>query len=167
MGEDCVLETLTETQGEGILTPTHEQLWDWATPKRMQRLWSKIEKQSGEMACWNWTGAKQDGYGVMYLTIEGKKSPVLVHRLMLVMRSGKDYPAEYPVARHVVCRNRACCNPKHVQVGTHADNVQDTWNDAAVDQRGKKSRIPYIASIAVPGPVVGADIGPCGSVTTM
>jgi hypothetical protein len=66
------------------MTPTHEQLWKF-TPKTMQRLWSKIEMQPGEMDCWLWTGATQDGYGQIYITIDGKRSAVPVHRVMLVL----------------------------------------------------------------------------------
>lgn len=170
MGEDCVLETLTETQGDTSLTPTHEQLWKWFTPKTMQRFWSKIEELPGEMDCWRWTGATQDGYGAFYLTVDGKRIAVPVHRAMHVLRSGKDYPAEYPVARHVVCRNRACCNPEHVQVGTQSQNVLDSWNDAVEDHCGKKRRkSPYrsIAPIAAYRPPVGVDCVSRGSLTTM
>jgi hypothetical protein len=133
----------------------------------MQRFWSKIKEQPGEMKCWLWTGAKQNGYGVIYLTVADKKIVMLVHRVTLILRSGKDYPEECPVVRHVVCGKRACCNPAHLLAGTQAQNVQDSWNDATIDHRGKKSRIPYIAPIAIPGPVVGADIGPYVPVTTL
>jgi hypothetical protein len=149
------------------MTPTHEQLWEWFTPKTMQRLWAKIEMQPGEMDCWLWTGATQDGYGMIYLTIDGKRRALPVHRIMLVLCYAADYPAEHPVARHVVCRNRACCKPSHVRVGTESNNVQDSWNDAALDHRGKKRRKSPYRPIAVSRPVLGADIGPCGSATTM
>lgn len=117
------------------MTPTHEQLWQWATPKRMENLWRKIEKV-GE--CWLWIGAVTNDYGYAYLKIEGKDCSVPVHRLLMVLCYGADFPDELPKARHFVCDNTLCCNPRHVLVGTDADNRSDQINQ---DQSLRRQRI--------------------------
>ena len=127
----------SEEKQKKRMTPTHNQFWQWFSPKKMQKLWSKIQVQKSD--CWVWTGAKGDGYGITYITIDGKKIAIPVHRVMVVLFSGKDFPADSPIARHT-CRNRSCCNPQHLVSGTDAENIQDSWNDATVDRRGKRNR---------------------------
>ena len=124
------------------MTPTHKQLWQWFTPRTMQRLWAKIEAH-GESGCWLWTSATKDGYPIVYVTIDGKRIAFSVHRLMMVLSSAKDIPDEL-VVRHITCRNRVCCNPAHLALGSDGDNVQDTWNDAAVSRGGKKRRRSWV-----------------------
>jgi HNH endonuclease len=117
------------------MTPTHEQLWEWITPERMQRVWSKIEMQAD---CWIWTGASTHDYGYIYPTIDGKECGVPVHRLMMVLCYGADFPDGLPVARHLVCDNTLCCNPRHVLVGTDEQNRADQTEQ---DQTNRRERI--------------------------
>jgi hypothetical protein len=117
------------------MTPTHKQLWEWLTPKRMMRLFSKIEMQAGEMDCWLWTGAKTNDYGQAYLTIEGEECGVPVHRLLMVLCYGRDFPEDVPIARHYVCGNTFCCNPRHTLAGTEDDNWDDQMMDDTPERR--------------------------------
>jgi hypothetical protein len=74
---------------------------------------------AGPNECWLWTGRKnRDGYGVV--RISGKKE--LAHRAAYRATFG-DIPTGLSV-RHC-CDNPPCCNPAHLRVGTHADNMQD------------------------------------------
>ena len=69
--------------------------------------------------CWNWNKALTNGYGAIgYL---GQQ--YLVHRLSYELKYGE--PSELLLVRHK-CDNRKCCNPEHLELGTHSDNSTDT-----------------------------------------
>ena len=68
--------------------------------------------------CWEWTRAKtRAGYGETF--VNGKV--VYTHRISVEFFIG-------PIAdkMHVdhLCRNPSCCNPKHLEVVTHAENLR-------------------------------------------
>jgi hypothetical protein len=118
------------------MTPTHEQLWNWASPKRMRNLWKQIETVKGyKLGCWLWTGSDDDeGYGIIQTRIEGKKVVIRVHRLLLVLCYGADFPTAM-VGDHYVCPNRGCCHPMHVLVTTQPDNLKRRRKPRSVQGR--------------------------------
>ena len=91
-----------------------------------ERFWSHVEKK-GENECWNWIGNKNaSGYGrivVRYGSRKvGKRKFIAAHRHAYKITNG-----EIPdgmMIRHS-CNNRACCNPNHLSIGTHQDNMTD------------------------------------------
>lgn len=72
--------------------------------------------------CLVWSGAKNHGgYGMFS---DGKKlGERLTHRIAWTLAAKRPIPAN-AVVRHT-CHNRACCNPQHLVVGTHRDNMRD------------------------------------------
>ncbi len=73
-----------------------------------------------ETGCWVWTAARgRDGYGRLW--VDGKS--VLAHRFAYDQFVG---PIPDGLVLDHLCRNRACCNPEHLRVCTHRENILAT-----------------------------------------
>jgi hypothetical protein len=94
------------------------------TKERLVSFYGKIDV-SGD-GCWLWTASRlPKGYGQFHAGkhVDGKHDVRYAHRTMWELANGRALqPGE--VVRHS-CDNPPCCNPKHLLIGTQADNVAD------------------------------------------
>lgn len=83
-----------------------------------ERFWSKVNV--GDLnECWEWQAARNnDNYG----TFHTKLKTISSHRFCWELTYGK-IPDGLQVLHH--CDNPPCCNPRHLFLGTHLDNMQD------------------------------------------
>lgn len=82
------------------------------------RFWSNVDKR-GTDECWPWmAGRFLEGYGQFRVW----KKHIKAHRFSYEITIG-------PIGKGLLachtCDNPPCCNPKHIFVGTHADNARD------------------------------------------
>lgn len=85
------------------------------------RLLNRVDRSGGPESCWPFTGCTSGGRcgGYGQLTVARKR--ILAHRLAWEIAFGD------PGDQHVLhrCDNPPCCNPAHLFLGTHADNLRD------------------------------------------
>jgi hypothetical protein len=86
---------------------------------------SDVDYVVDERGCWVWQLYRnQNGYGVTHVD----RYPVLAHRHHYERKYG---PIPEGLVLDHLCRNRACCNPEHVEPVTDAENLH----------RGKGTRL--------------------------
>jgi hypothetical protein len=88
------------------------------TSKDLSRLWLKVIMR-GPDDCWEWRGCKGGG-GYGQFGLNGKSHGA--HRVVYRVYYGVD-PGELDVCH--TCDNPGCCNPEHLFLGTHTDNMRD------------------------------------------
>lgn len=102
---------------------------------QMSRLfWDKIAQT--ETGCWEWTGIKfPHGYGRLTFA----KHTLYPHRVSYEIHKGT-----IPDGLHIdhLCRNRACCNPEHLEAVTCKVNIMRS-PIALASQNAAKTHCPY------------------------
>lgn len=88
------------------------------------RFWRRVDQDTGPVhptlgRCWPWKAGKSNGYGVIRYS---SHSAVKAHRVAYVLSTG---PLESDVLVRHKCDYPPCCNPQHLEVGSHADNASD------------------------------------------
>lgn len=98
-------------------------------PNTAEIFWSRVEKGHSSL-CWNWRGRvnKSRNPTLAYgrIDIFGEVG-VYAHRVAFFLANPNTIPLRKNgdvEVRHT-CDNSLCCNPAHLTLGTHYDNMQD------------------------------------------
>ena len=109
------------------MTKKIEITYDW--------LMSNIDISAGPGGCHPWIGSKYvQGYGRI-----GRRG-IYPHRWLLGYLRGTPLDPDEHALHH--CDNPACCNPEHLYVGTHQDNMRDV----AERKRARCARVTHCPS---------------------
>jgi hypothetical protein len=87
------------------------------------RFWAKVDRRDPD-ECWPWLGGQDGhGYGAFWIRVaRGRRNGRMekAHRTAYFLTHG-----EWPVEGMHSCDYGLCCNPAHIQNGTHAENLAD------------------------------------------
>ena len=89
----------------------------WPT-NQDERFWNRVD-QSTKRSCWLWTGScSWGGYG----RIRYRGPSTYAHRVSWLIHFGEIPPRMLVLHK---CDNPPCVNPKHLFLGSQADNMRD------------------------------------------
>ena len=102
-----------------------------------ERFWAKVDRASSD-ACWPWLATHgRFGYGEFKVGGRSGRS-VKAHRVAWELTHGPISDGLFVLHR---CDNPPCCNPGHLFLGTHADNMRDMAQKGRQRARWTRQRI--------------------------
>lgn len=107
-------------------------------PPKIKNLFAHVmahcDRSGGKDACWPWLRScnRKNGYG--RVKFDGKQQ--LTHRIVWSHARRREVPPGRRILHR--CDNPPCCNPRHLFLGTQADNIRD------MIAKGRARRIPSL-----------------------
>ena len=112
-----------EREGQGVQEVQRAAMTEILSANSDTRFWAKVDKSAGPSGCWLYMGfRKWDGYGWLQRYVGGKPRSLTAHRYAWILTHGE--PEKGLSIMHE-CDNPPCCNPAHLRLGTHKDNMAD------------------------------------------
>lgn len=103
------------------------------TTRDLGRFWNKVDRK-GPDDCWEWSACRRlQGYGAFKLSGQ----IYLANRVAYFLTHGID-PGKMFVLHS--CHNPPCCNPAHLRLGTHSENMREMCESGRGNQRYQESR---------------------------
>ena len=108
----------------GYRLPNHPAARLADIPKRVRETFLKHLQRGATGACWTYRRNAPENYAtVAWRDDDGTKRRIQAHRLAWMLANEQDIPAGRLVLHG--CDTPACCNWRHLRVGSHADNQLD------------------------------------------
>lgn len=89
---------------------------------------ASVDSSLGEWACWPWAGSRTPhGYSSIRVWHQGLGVAANAHRAAYYRATGFWHWGQSGYVIRHLCHNPACCNPRHLLVGTRGENAWDDY----------------------------------------
>ena len=111
-----------------------------------ERFWHHVPNRP-EDGCWEWVGAKVNGYGLFW---DGTKMPSGKPRIVRAHRFSLSLVQEMASTDvDHICRNRSCVRPDHLRLATRAQTCQNLVGATRQSKSGLRGVHPFRGKWAV------------------